>query len=172
MVRQHISHPSIVMWIAFNEGWGQSDTAGVVAEIKAIDPSRLVIGASGWNDIPVGDVKSLHQYPGPATPSFQDQRAVVCGECGGLGLSVAGHVWPGIPAWSYTRLNSREELGSSFAQLLERIRQGRNAGLSGAVITQLSDVESEVNGLVTYDRAVVKVDPIPGGFIAQEPASK
>ncbi|MEI6786199.1 MAG: glycoside hydrolase family 2 TIM barrel-domain containing protein, partial [Verrucomicrobiota bacterium] len=105
MVRQHISHPSIVMWIAFNEGWGQSDTAGVVAEIKAIDPSRLVIGASGWNDIPVGDVKSLHQYPGPATPSFQDQRAVVCGECGGLGLSVAGHVWPGIPAWSYTRLN-------------------------------------------------------------------
>ncbi|MEI6784682.1 MAG: hypothetical protein WCQ21_27630, partial [Verrucomicrobiota bacterium] len=68
--------------------------------------------------------------------------------------------------------NSREELGSSFAQLLERIRQGRNAGLSGAVITQLSDVESEVNGLVTYDRAVVKVDPIPGGFIAQEPASK
>ena len=164
IIGQNRNHPSIVMWVAFNEGWGQHDTAGVVDSIKKLDPDRLVIGASGWNDRGCGDVRSLHSYPGPAMPEFKDNRAVVCGECGGLGLTVSGHVWPSVPAWSYTHLNSPQKLAAAYSQLLDRIQQARQGGLSGAVITQLSDVEGEINGLATYDREIVKVDAIGEKF--------
>lgn len=164
IVTQNFNHPSIAIWIAFNEGWGQHDTAQTIKTIKGLDSSRLVIGASGWNDWGGGDVRSLHKYPGPAMPEFKDNRAVVCGECGGLGLTVPEHVWPGVPTWSYRHFNTFEELSDSYSNLLSRIRQGRTAGLSGAVITQLSDVESEINGLITYDRKVIKVGLVEGMF--------
>jgi hypothetical protein len=160
MIQQHMNHPSIVMWIAFNEGWGQYDTARIVQHIKEMDPARLVIGSSGWKYQNVGDVQSLHGYPGPAMPSFQDQRAIVCGECGGLGLPIPDHTWASKQPWSYSRLSTKEDLQKSYSQLLSRIFLAEKAGLSGAVITQLTDVESEVNGLSTYDRAVIKVEPV------------
>ena len=158
MVGQNINHPSIVMWIAFNEGWGQHDTLLTEKMIKQLDPTRLVVGASGWNDKGRGDVLSLHRYPGPALPAVWDDRAIVCGECGGLGLPVSGHLLADARAWSYTRFQIKEELQYAYSNLLDRILSGQQSGLSGAVITQLTDVETEDNGLVTYDRAVVKLD--------------
>lgn len=166
MIRQNINHPSIVIWTAFNEGWGQHDTTQTITKIKKLDSTRLVIGASGWNDKGGGDVLSLHKYPGPPEPKFKDSRAVVCGECGGLGWTVTGHLWPQLPSWSYTHLKKQEELTGAYFELMDRINLARKAGLSGAVVTQLSDVEGEVNGMVTYDRKVLKVGSINGKFKA------
>ncbi len=158
IITQRQNHPCIVMWIAFNQAWGQYDTARIVNRIKELDPSRLVIGASGWYDKPVGDVRSLHSYPGPATPVFHDNRACVVGECGGLGLGIPGHMWGAMGTWNTTPFKTVEELTTGYLSLLSKIQElEEKKGLSGAVITQLSDVETECDGFMTYDRAVIKM---------------
>ena len=152
------NHPSIIMWVVFNEGWGQHDTERYVERVKKLDPSRLVNNASGWTDKKVGDVHDIHAYPGPAAPEPEPGRAGVLGEFGGLGLGVDGHTWT-QKTWGYRGTASSEELTHQYVRLLRNVwmlQQSR--GLSAAVYTQTTDVETECNGLMTYDRAVVKVD--------------
>ena len=159
-------HPSIVMWVPFNEGWGEHDVAHYVAWIQAHDPSRLVDDASGWTDERVGDVSDVHDYPGPGMPALEAHRAAVLGEFGGLGLPLPGHTWIAEGNWGYRRYGTRDSLWSAFQGLLDHLRPLVGDGLSAAVYTQTTDVETEVNGLITYDRAVVKLPPAASAAIA------
>jgi len=153
------NHPSIVMWVPFNEGWGQFDTPRVVEMIRKLDPTRLVDNASGWTDRGVGDVMDVHQYPGPAVPRLEDKRAVVLGEFGGLGLPLPGHTWQAEKNWGYRSFTTREELTDAYLGLIRKLHPMTGAqGLSAAVYTQTTDVEVEVNGLMTYDREIIKMD--------------
>jgi hypothetical protein len=152
-------HPSIVMWVPFNEGWGQHDTERYVAWLKAYDPTRLVNNATGWTDKHVGDVSDVHSYPGPAMPALEPTRAAVLGEFGGLGLPLASHTWVDRNNWGYRSFASPEALGTAYKDLLAQLRLFIGDGLSAAVYTQTTDVEVEVNGLMTYDRAIVKLPP-------------
>jgi hypothetical protein len=151
------NHPSIVMWVPFNEGWGQHDTPHYVSWLKSYDPTRLVNNATGWTDKHVGDVVDVHAYPGPAMPPVEPERAAVLGEFGGLGLPIAGHTWLDQNNWGYRTFTSPEALGTAYRDLLAQLRFLIADGLSAAVYTQTTDVEIEVNGLMTYDRAVVKL---------------
>jgi hypothetical protein len=152
------NHPSIVMWVVFNEGWGQFDTPRMTLWTKRHDPTRLVNCASGWNDMKVGDVHDLHSYPGPSAPPLEEERAGVLGEFGGLGLGVDGHTWTDR-TWGYQGTASKDDLTRRYEQLLKKVwTLKEQKGLNAAVYTQLTDVETEANGLLTYDREVVKVD--------------
>ncbi len=152
------NHPSIIMWVPFNEGWGQHETEHYVEMIKKMDPSRLVNNASGWADKKVGDVHDVHSYPGPAAPPVSAERAAVLGEFGGLGLPVKGHTWQDEKNWGYRSFETREALTEAYVNLLGRLRSLIGGGLSAAVYTQTTDVEIEVNGMMTYDRAMIKPD--------------
>ncbi len=153
------SHPCIVMWVPFNEGWGQYDTGRIVDRVRKWDPTRLVNSASGWHELGVGDVHDVHAYPGPASPPVEPKRAAVLGEFGGLGLPLPGHTWQAEKNWGYRSFQTREELTEAYLSLLGTLRLLiADPGLSAAVYTQTTDVEIEVNGLMTYDRAVIKMD--------------
>src|SRR5262249_46658556 len=122
------------------------------------DPTRLVNCASGWNDMKVGDVHDLHSYPAPNSAKPEDKRAAVLGEYGGLGLGVDGHAWTGKP-WSYLGVQDADDLTRKYQRLAAEVWKLKDKpGLSAAVYTQITDVETEGNGLLTYDRAVIKVD--------------
>jgi hypothetical protein len=152
------THPSIIMWVVFNEGWGQYDTERLTAWVKSMDPSRLVNNASGWTDQKCGDVIDMHNYPGPGSPKPEATRAAVLGEFGGLGLGVDGHTWT-KQTWGYRGMSSREDLTRSYVKLLTKAWALKdNPGLCAVIYTQITDVETECNGLLTYDREVVKVD--------------
>jgi len=171
------NHPSIVMWVPFNEGWGQHDTEAVAGWVKAHDPTRLVNPASGWTDEGGGDVLDVHRYPGPGTPdagalprwaspprrypdglpSFPDVRVAVLGEFGGLGIPLAGRTWVEEENWGYRSFETLEALNRAYRDLLFQLRPLIGEGLSAAVYTQTTDVEVEVNGVMTYDREVVKL---------------
>ena len=152
------NHPSIIMWVVFNEGWGQFDTARVVERTKTADPTRLVDDASGWNDRKVGDVIDMHAYPGPGCPEGDGKRALVLGEFGGLGLQIDGHTWE-KKIWGYQGVKNSEDLTRKYEKLWQSTYELKNdKGLSAAVYTQLTDVETEGNGLLTYDRGVIKPD--------------
>ncbi|MDR3619128.1 MAG: glycoside hydrolase family 2 TIM barrel-domain containing protein [Paludisphaera borealis] len=151
------NHPSVVMWVPFNEGWGQHDTPRVVEWTKKHDPTRLVNNASGWTDKGVGDVNDMHNYPGPGMPPVEAARAAVLGEFGGLGLPLAGHLWVDKNNWGYKTFPNQAELTKAYIDLNERLRGLAALGLGASVYTQTTDVEIEVNGLMTYDRAVLKV---------------
>jgi hypothetical protein len=146
------------MWVVFNEGWGQHDTERYVKLVKQWDPTRLVNNASGWTDVPVGDVVDMHRYPGPGAPPVEPRRAGVLGEFGGLGLGVDGHTWT-QKTWGYRGTTSSADLTRRYTRLLQGVWGLRDTeALSAAIYTQITDVETECNGLLTYDRAVVKVD--------------
>ena len=149
--------PSIVMWVPFNEGWGQHDTPRYVDWLKKEDPTRLVNNASGWTDEGVGDVTDGHAYPGPGAPPAEAKRASVNGEFGGLGLPLEGHTWLAKGNWGYRSFTSPEALGEAYRRLLSQLRLQIADGASAAIYTQTTDVEIEVNGLMTYDRAVTKM---------------
>ncbi len=153
------NHPSIVMWVPFNEGWGQFDTERIAALTKERDPSRLVNNASGWTDKGVGDVIDIHSYPGPAMPPLEAGRAAVLGEFGGLGLPITGHLWQTEGNWGYRNLDDLTVFEERYTGLIKALSALVSEGLAAAVYTQTSDVEIEVNGLMTYDRAVIKLDP-------------
>jgi len=158
MVDAHFNNPSIIMWVPFNEGWGQYDTERAVGWLKRYNPRRLVNNASGWEDKGVGDVHDVHSYPEPKAPKNEQNRAAVLGEFGGLGLPVEGHTWQEKENWGYRKYETREKLTETYLDLLEQMRPLIAEGLSAAVYTQTTDVEVEVNGLMTYDRAMVKMD--------------
>ena len=151
------SHPSIVMWVPFNEGWGQHDTERYTAWLQERDPSRLVNNASGWTDRGVGHVLDIHRYPGPGMPPLETGRAAVLGEFGGLGLPMRGHLWLDRDNWGYRSYESGSELGDAYAALIYQLRPLIGEGLAAAIYTQTTDVEIEVNGLMTYDREEVKM---------------
>jgi beta-galactosidase/beta-glucuronidase len=159
MIRGRQNHPSIVMWVPYNEGWGQWDTARIADLVKKLDPTRLVDSASGWTDRGVGDVNDMHNYPGPGSPEPESKRAVVLGEFGGLGLPLPGHTWQSEKNWGYRSFKDSESLTKAYLDLVRKLFPLiEQKGLSAAVYTQTTDVEVEVNGLMTYDRAVVKMD--------------
>jgi hypothetical protein len=152
-------HPSIITWVLFNEGWGQYDTESLAKWIKEIDPTRLVDNASGWTDMRAGDLVDMHNYPGPDAPDLDLHRATVLGEYGGLGLVVPGHTWS-TNCWGYVMLTNRDDLATRYTGMLKQVwRLHDLKGLNAAVYTQTADVETECNGLRTYDRAVAKIDP-------------
>jgi len=153
------NHPSIVMWVPYNEGWGQWDTPRIVDLIRSWDPTRLVNNASGWTDRKVGDVMDIHTYPGPAAPRIEEKRAGVLGEFGGLGLPLKGHTWQNEKNWGYRSYQNSEDLTDAYIALIRKLRPlTGEPGLAAAVYTQTTDVEVEVNGLMTYDRALMKMD--------------
>ncbi len=158
LVTSFYNHPSIVMWVPFNEGWGQYDTPRIVDFIKELDPTRLVNNTSGWTDRGVGDVLDIHSYPGPAAPPNEPFRAGVLGEFGGLGLPLKGHTWQAEKNWGYRSFETREALTEAYVELLSKLKPLIGWGLAAAVYTQTSDVEIEVNGLMTYDRRIIKMN--------------
>ncbi len=152
------NHPCIVMWVPFNEGWGQANTVAVTKWTKEYDPTRLVNCASGGNDFPVGDVIDVHRYPGPFAPNPTEARAAVLGEYGGLGLPLKGHTWQGEKNWGYRSFTDQVSLTNNYLDLLDKLHPMIGSpGLSAAIYTQTTDVEIEVNGLLTYDRAIQKI---------------
>lgn len=150
--------PSIIMWVPFNEGWGQFDTQRIVEQTKQMDPSRLVNCASGWTDRQCGDVYDKHAYPGPAMFPIEENRASVLGEYGGLGLPLPGHLWTEKGNWGYVSYKNDDALFAKYDMLNRSMRKLIADGLSAAVYTQTTDVEVEVNGLITYDRQIIKMD--------------
>ncbi|AKQ46171.1 hypothetical protein TH63_11890 [Rufibacter radiotolerans] len=163
--------PSIVVWVPFNEGWGQYDTERVVNWTQTYDPTRLVDGTSGWTDRKVGHMFDAHQYPGPSIePSSQNAgRAIVLGEFGGLGYPVQDHLWEkGKRNWGYRTYLTGDQLIDEYTKLLHNVYPLISRGLAAAIYTQTSDVEGEVNGLMTYDREVIKV-PVATARILHEP---
>jgi beta-galactosidase/beta-glucuronidase len=159
MIDGRRNHPSIIMWVVFNEGWGQFDTPRVTNWVKEYDPSRLVNCASGWTDRGVGDVHDIHVYPGPGTTKPEEHRAAVLGEFGGLGLPLEGHTWQSTKNWGYRKYNTRDEVTKAYLSLMDHLQpEVADPGMSAAVYTQTTDVETEVNGLMTYDREIVKPD--------------
>jgi len=158
MIDTHRNAPSIVMWVPFNEGWGQHDSPQIVKWLKQYDPTRLINHASGWKDRGVGDVKDVHKYPGPGTAALEEKRAVDLGEFGGLGLPVKGHLWWNKKNWGYRNYKTKDELVAAYSNLIAKLRPLIAKGLAAAVYTQTTDVEGEVNGYLTYDRRP-KVSP-------------
>jgi beta-galactosidase/beta-glucuronidase len=153
------NHPCIVMWVPYNEGWGQWDTPRIVEMIRKLDPTRLVDNTSGWTDRGVGDVNDMHKYPGPGAPEPEQKRAGVLGEFGGLGLPVHGHTWQSEKNWGYRSFTNSLALGEAYSDLTRKLFPLiQEKGLSAAVYTQTTDVEIEVNGLTTYDRALTKIE--------------
>jgi hypothetical protein len=187
--------PSIVMWVPYNEGWGQHDqhlTHTTLDVVKRLDPSRLVVGPSGWNDFEggeligrkrtahrpageceAGDVVDYHYYRGPGMPPVNDRRVSFLGEFGGLGHPVDGHLWrafdpgrslggKGSGNWGYGGIKdtaTREGLQKTYLNLMAKLGDFAARGLAGSIYTQTTDVEIEINGLLTYDRKVLKYDP-------------
>jgi hypothetical protein len=159
MVAGLYNHPSIIIWVPYNEGWGQWDTARISGMVKRLDPSRLVNSASGWVDQGCGDINDIHKYPGPAAPEPERNRACVLGEFGGLGFPMPGHTWQAEKNWGYRSYPDREKLQEAYLDLVAKLSPlMEEKGLSAAVYTQTTDVEIEVNGFMTYDRGVVKMD--------------
>jgi len=152
------NHPCIVMWVVFNEGWGQFDTPRLVEHVKQLDPTRLVDDASGWTDKGAGDVMDMHHYPDPSMPKVEEKRAAVLGEFGGLGMPIEGHMWPG-KLWQYRGVADQQKLTDSYVKMLKDGWKLKDRGLCAVVYTQITDVETESNGLMTYDREVFKVNP-------------
>ncbi len=152
------SNPCIGVWVPFNEAWGQFKTKEIVEWTKEYDPSRLVNPASGGNHYPVGDMLDLHNYPNPALYLYDAQRATVLGEYGGIGWAVKGHLWEPDRNWGYVQFNSAKEVTDEYVKYAEQLMNLILHGFSAAVYTQTTDVEVEVNGLMTYDREIIKMD--------------
>ena len=168
-VNQLKNHPCICYWTIFNEGWGQFDAKNAVRLLRRLDPTRLIDHASGWHDQGVSDVKSLHVYFKPYRfKPDKKGRAVVLSEFGGYNLPVAGHTW-NAKNFGYKGYQTPEALGEAVKTLYEtQIVPACKSGLAADVYTQLSDVEDEVNGFVTYDRRVEKLPEALMQAIARE----
>ncbi len=152
------SYPCIGTWIPFNEAWGQFKTREIAEWTKQYDPTRLVNPASGGNHYTCGDMLDLHNYPGPKMYLYDAQRATVLGEYGGIGLVLKNHLWEPKRNWGYIQFNTSAEATAEYLKYAKMLRKMIDRGFSAAVYTQTTDVEVEVNGLMTYDRKVIKLD--------------
>ncbi|MFL5561167.1 MAG: PA14 domain-containing protein [Gemmatimonadaceae bacterium] len=159
MLDERHNHPSIVVWVPFNEKWGQFDTKRIVGIIDSTDDSRLVNDVSGWQHEGVGDIIDVHRYQGPQAMTGENGKIAVVGEFGGLGYKVNGHAWAG-DTWGYGGLfPSESALADRYDLLVKRLYHDRDThGIGAGIYTQLTDVEVELNGFFTYDRAVLKLD--------------
>lgn len=153
-----ISYPSIVVWVPFNEAWGQFDTEKVAEWTKNYDPSRLVNPASGGNHRACGDILDLHNYPGPNMFLYDPQRVTVLGEYGGIGLPLENHLWWNKRNWGYVQFKNSDEVTAEYVKYANDLKGMVDRGFSAAVYTQTTDVEGEVNGLMTYDRKEIKIN--------------
>jgi beta-galactosidase/beta-glucuronidase len=153
-----ISNPSVVTWVPFNEAWGQFKTAEVVDRTKTYDPSRLVNPASGGNHYDVGDMLDMHHYPDPVMGLYDSKRVNVLGEYGGIGLPLEDHLWEKNRNWGYVQYKTSKEVTDKYVEYAEKLKGLVPFGYSAAVYTQTTDVEIEVNGLMTYDRKKMKLD--------------
>lgn len=159
MIKDLRNFPSIVVWIAYNEGWGQPDKEKSVETtkwLKQIDKTRLISETSGWTDHHAGDMKDHHQYPSPLPTPKNDDRLTIVGEFGGLGLFVEGHLWDHEKKWGYRSDANVEDSLKRYAEIMDNLARTSHESFAGSVYTQTTDVETEANGLVTYDRKVVK----------------
>ena len=152
------SNPCIVTWVPFNEAWGQFKTQEITEWTKIYDPSRLVNSASGGNFYHTGDILDLHNYPGPELYLFDNQRATVLGEYGGIGLPLEGHLWKTDNNWGYIKFKNSNETTDQYVKYANDLKKLVELGFSAAVYTQTTDVEGEVNGFMTYDRKVDKMN--------------
>jgi hypothetical protein len=150
----------IGMWVPFNEGWGQFNAKEIAEWLKDYDPSRLVDHASGWFDQGSKDFRSIHTYFKALEPEYPDgERAVILSEFGGYALRIEGHTWDPETEFGYRIFRTKADLTEAYIDLLEtQLSPWIGKGLSGAVYTQTTDVEIEINGYLTYDREVVKMD--------------
>ncbi len=159
MVRQLYNHPSIACWTPFNEGWGQFDAGEAVKLLRSLDTTRLVEEASGWFDQGGGDFDSIHNYFYPLRVKPDPRRAVLLSEYGGIACALPGHTQKD-KTYGYGIAKNREELAKRYRELLiQKVLPQIRHGLSGLIYTQLSDVEEEVNGILTADREEIKLDP-------------
>ena len=159
IIAQLRNHPSIVAWVPFNESWSQFDTEKVVEFTRSCDPTRLINSASGGNSYPVGDIFDSHNYPNPQMKFTSGGLQIdVLGEYGGIGWPVEGHLWQADKNWGYIEYKSGEDVLQQYSVYAEDLMGIIQKGVSAAVYTQTTDVEGEVNGLMTYDRKIVKMD--------------
>jgi len=152
------SYPSIVVWVPFNEAWGQFKTVEITEWTKNHDPSRLVNSSSGGNHFQTGDILDLHNYPGPDLYLYDARRITVLGEYGGIGLPLEGHLWRANDNWGYIKFKNATEVTNEYIKYAKELKKLVKNGFSAAVYTQTTDVEGEVNGFMTYDRKVDKMD--------------
>ncbi len=151
--------PCIVTWVPFNEAWGQFDTEEVVKFTRAQDPTRLINYASGGNFVKCsGDILDLHNYPHPEMYLYDKDYINVLGEYGGIGWPVEGHLWQPDRNWGYVQFKSADEVLDTYEKYADMLIDLIDDGFAGAIYTQTTDVEIEVNGLMTYDRKVVKLE--------------
>ncbi|MCM1502134.1 MAG: beta-galactosidase [Bacteroidales bacterium] len=148
----------IVVWVPFNEAWGQFDTPVAVELTRKLDPTRLINESSGGNFSFCGDIIDVHHYPFPAMNAFEARFINVLGEYGGIGLPVEGHLWQKDRNWGYVKYSNGKEVLDEYEKFAEMLKVFTRTGCSAAVYTQTTDVEGEVNGIMTYDRKVIKVD--------------
>lgn len=158
MVKHLYNHPCIVVWVPFNEAWGQFETSKVTDVIRKLDSTRLIESASGWFDQKTGDIRSYHDYSGPKMPKLEKNRAVALTEFGGLGLVLKNHLWIEKKSWGYRNMKNKKILMDSYLEIAEKLPNLIKKGLCAAIYTQTTDVEGEVNGFMTYDRKVLKFD--------------
>lgn len=157
IIHMRRSSPCIVIWTPFNEGWGQHQTNETLGIARDLAANQLICGPSGWKDFGEGDLLDMHEYPGPGMPESQDGRASVLGEFGGLTLPIGGHMWVTENLFGYKDMKSPDDLLAEYGALVDGVMELKARGLAAAIYTQLTDVEGEVNGYVTYDRAVEKM---------------
>lgn len=168
IIEQFRAYPCVVVWTPFNESWGQFKTKEIAEWTKQLDPSRLVNPASGGNHFMTGDILDLHNYPGPDMYLFDATRATVLGEFGGLGLALEGHLWQPDRNWGYVQFKNSDEVTERYVENMRALKPFIQRGFAAAVYTQTTDVEIEVNGLMTYDRKVIKIKEAPMREVNQE----
>ncbi len=158
MVNEHYNYPSIVSWVIFNENWGDHNTGALTDYVKEIDPTRVINSHSGWDiggvDEYHGDINDMHEYTGPELPRVEQNRAAVCGEFGGLWREVEGHTWSEPEGIGFSTESSANDYYTGI--LVDSILVLKEQGLSGSVYCEITDVEREYAGFLTYDRKVEK----------------
>ena len=152
------SYPSIVVWVPFNEAWGQFKTVEITEWTQNYDPSRLINSASGGNHFQTGDILDLHNYPDPELYLYDANRVNVLGEYGGIGLPLKGHLWNTDNNWGYVKFKNSKQTTDQYIAYAKELIELVKSGFSAAIYTQTTDVEGEVNGFMTYDRKVDKMD--------------
>lgn len=159
MLNQLYNHTSICCWVPFNEGWGQFDSANIAESVKKFDSTRLVDHASGWYDHGAGDFQSIHKYVLPVRMPKKDDRVFALTEFGGYSRIVSDHTWDERKSFGYQMYKYKDQLTNAYKNLYEKqIIPLIDKGLSAVIYTQISDVENEVNGIMTYDREHIKMD--------------
>ena len=160
MVDMLWSSPSVVVWVPFNEAWGQHNTVETITWLKEYDPTRLINPASGGNYVAseIGDILDVHSYPHPRMLMLECTKVNAIGEYGGLGYVVEGHTWANRKTWGYQSFKTKEELLNKYCEFIDMLVDMTPYGVTAAVYTQTTDVENETNGIMTYDRKVIKFD--------------